>query len=665
MRPVVVRGAVGRWSLLIVVLALASARGGLATPTQTLAETTIHITSPRGRTSFAGTVRIVAHVETPPGPGGVPPGIAVRFLVDGALVGTAEAGPPYAVEWIDENPFEARDIVAEATDAAGVVARDTVRLPPFEIADRTEVTRVLLDAGVYDQAGRAVPEVGRAAFVVREDGVVQPIDVAVRRTLAMTVVLLVDNSQSMSRRMADVRRAAERLTRALRGDDRVIVAPFNARVGAITDSGADARTIADAIDAMRAGGGTAILDAVADAARLLDGTDGLRTVILITDGYDENSALDLRGALARVEATGATVYTVGIGGVSGMSLPGERLLRTLASSTGGRAYFPSSDSDLTTISRTVAADAASRYLISYTPTNQRRDGQWRAIAVDAGEGLRVRTREGYRAALPPPIRPEIEFSLVNASRESVEIALDDFDVFESGVRQSPDAFQEAVDPVSLVLALDGSGSMRRAAESVRRTAADFIAAVRPADRLALVTFADAPRLAHVLGIDRRWSQGALAAYVPAGGTALYDGLWTSLQHLRPEPGRRAIVVLSDGRDEDGPGTAPGSTHTLAEVLALTREVGAAIFSIGLGERVDRSVLERLARESGGQAFLSRDPAELGAHFQLVVDNLRRRYIVSYTSTNPVNDGLWRTVDIRPRRDGLTVAAQGGYFAPDP
>ena len=48
-----------------------------------------------------------------------------------------------------------------------------------------------------------------------------------------------------------------------------------------------------------------------------------------------------------------------------------------------------------------------------------------------------------------------------------------------------------------------------------------------------------------------------------------------------------------------------------------------------------------------------------------IDSLRRRYIVSYTSTNPVNDGMWRTVEIRPRRDGLAVAAQAGYFAPDP
>ena len=77
------------------------------------------------------------------------------------------------------------------------------------------------------------------------------------------------------------------------------------------------------------------------------------------------------------------------------------------------------------------------------------------------------------------------------------------------------------------------------------------------------------------------------------------------------------------------------------------------------------MLERLAHESGGQAYFSRNPAELGAQFQLVVDSLRRRYIVSYTSTNPVNDGMWRTVEIRPRRDGLAVAAQAGYFAPDP
>src|SRR6185369_15911392 len=127
----------------------------------------------------------------------------------------------------------------------------------------------------------------------------------------------------------------------------------------------------------------------------------------------------------------------------------------------------------------------------------------------------------------------------------------------------------------------------------------------------------------------------------------------------------AIVLLSDGRDENNPGTGPGSAHSLEEVMELTRQVGASIFTIGLGDRVDRDVLTRLSRESGGEAYSLLDTSGLGAQFHLVVDNLRRRYVVSYTSTNADSNGKWRNAQIEPRRKDLVVSAQPGYFAPQP
>src|ERR1700757_2413396 len=79
----------------------------------------IKITSPLGRTGLVTKVRIVAQVHVPQG-GSIS---AVSFFVDGMLVGTVESGPPYAVDWVDDNPFERREIVAQAADAAGKVLR--------------------------------------------------------------------------------------------------------------------------------------------------------------------------------------------------------------------------------------------------------------------------------------------------------------------------------------------------------------------------------------------------------------------------------------------------------------------------------------------------------------------------------------------------------------
>src|SRR5439155_21603173 len=144
----------------------------------------------------------------------------------------------------------------------------------------------------------------------------------------------------MSRRMDFVRLAAVRLASTLRPQDKVIVVPFNAHVGTITGPTNTGPTIAQAIRVMRAEGGTAFLDALRESTALLKGLEGRRAVILITDGYDENSTITVNDVLASAEAAQVTIYVVGIGGVAGISLKGEDMLKRVASQTGGRVFFP-------------------------------------------------------------------------------------------------------------------------------------------------------------------------------------------------------------------------------------------------------------------------------------------------------------------------------------
>ncbi len=632
-----------------------------ATPPQAVAAThSVRITSPLGRTGETTQVRIVVQVQRP---SDVPPSpIKVRFYVDDTMVGIADT-PPYAVPWTDENPFEERKIRVEAEDAAGVIVRDSVTLPAFEVTEQTEVGRILVEAGVYDATGRAATRLDPKSFKLREDGELQALDVVARETYAMNVVLLVDNSQSMQRRMAEVRKAAERFALSLDKGDTVTIAPFHTEIRTITGPTNDVPTISEAIAEMKASGGTAILDAVYGAVDLLDGMQGRRIIVLVTDGYDENSTLKLAEVIERAQSARISVYALAIGGVTGVSLNGESTLRQLTSGSGGRVFFPWRDGELAAIARDVAEDAHNRYLMTYTPSNQKKDGTWRAITVEVPEGYKVQARAGYKAPSPPPIRPTIEFHVTNANQEYVALAATDFVVVENGVQQKVDTFHEALEPVSIVLTLDSSGSMVKAAETVKETAREFVRAVRKEDKLAMVTFADEVRIEHVLSSDRALSMGAIDKYVAKGGTALYDGLWDSLLHLKKENGRRAIVLLTDGRDENNPGTAPGSAHTFEEVLTLTREVGATVYAVGLGPKLDGAVLERLAALSGGQAYFSANVGELSATFARIVENLRQRYVVSYSSSNSDRNGEWRTVEIRPRESGLVVTATEGYFAP--
>jgi hypothetical protein len=81
--------------------------------------------------------------------------------------------------------------------------------------------------------------------------------------------------------------------------------------------------------------------------------------------------------------------------------------------------------------------------------------------------------------------------------------------------------------------------------------------------------------------------------------------------------------------------------------------------------VDTAVLQHLAKVSGGDAYFSPEPAQLADQFRDIIENLRQRYVLSYTSTNNKQDGAWRHVEIRARKDALIVTTGGGYFAPGP
>jgi hypothetical protein len=293
----------------------------------------IRITSPLGRTGTPGAIRIVAQIraedDARPGP--------VRFAVDGQLLATDADGPPYVAEWVDENPFERREITVETTDALGRELRDRVVLEPFDLIDETQVTSVLLEASVQDKQGRTIKGIAPSQFTILEDGVRQQVDLAQQEAVGVTFALLIDSSRSLSRRLDFVQRTAATLADSMTPVDQMIVAPFSNAVGALTGPTDDRKTLHEAIGSIVSTGGTAILDSLAQLSNTLAKVDGRRAIVLITDGYDEHSVLSIDDALAAAKAARATVYVIGIGGVAGVSFKGEKILRRIAAETGARA----------------------------------------------------------------------------------------------------------------------------------------------------------------------------------------------------------------------------------------------------------------------------------------------------------------------------------------
>jgi len=621
----------------------------------------VRITSPLGRTGLTGPVRLVAQVQHRDKARLKP----LKFYIDEKLFGEAEMGPPFSLEWVDDNPFEPHEISAEVCDDEGECARDVVDLKPLEVFEKSGVSSVLLEASVQDRAGHYLRGLTRDDFSLAEDGQLQALDLVTSDTVDSTYTLLIDCSQSMSRRMDFVQEAASRLLRFLRPKDRVLVVPFTNTLGTVTGPTDDRRTVISAIASTQAGGGTALLDALTELPQLLQGATGRQAVVLITDGYDENSTHSVEDALRAIKAAQATLFVVGIGGGAGISIKGERALRALAEQSGGRPFFPSREEELPHVHDLIATDIQQRYLLAYTPTNQEIDGEWRTISLSTKDVTdRIRTRPGYFAPEPPPVRATVEFTLSTADRQPMDVSVDDFEVREDGVAQTLDTFQEAVAPIAIVLAVDASGSMKPVADLVKEAAKAFVTALRPVDQLALLMFSDQAVMVHDLTTKREWTLDGLDQYKATGGTALNDAVYNALIRLGPVDGRRAIVVLTDGRDENGPGTAPGSRHAIGEVLARLHEVDATVYTIGLGAHVDRGVLETLADSSGGEAFFPASADVLKEEYQRVVERLRQRYIASYLSTNKKRDGQWRKVEITSQRASIGIKTHGGYFAPE-
>jgi len=145
-----------------------------------------------------------------------------------------------------------------------------------------------------------------------------------------------------------------------------------------------------------------------------------------------------------------------------------------------------------------------------------------------------------------------------------------------------------------------------------------------------------------------------------GGTALYDAVHYALNRIRDRPGRKAVVVFSDGADNK-------SSLKEQEVLDYARAVEATVYSIGIrGEeglwaRGPRGFLRKIASESGGAFFFPERVGELMKVFFEISSELNNHYLLSYVPKRPP-DGSWREIQMKLTRKDAEVRVRKGYFA---
>ena len=278
---------------------------------------------------------------------------------------------------------------------------------PYRIS--VNVHLVLLNVTVRDSKGRFAPGLAESNFQVYEDGVLQSIRLFRHEDIPVTVGLVIDHSASMKPKLADVVAAARTFVAGSRPADEMFVVNFNEKASAglpdslpFTNRPED---LANAIGNAPTLGMTALFDAVFEArTRLRAGTREKKVLIVISDGGDNASRRTLGEVLQAVRESTTLVYTVGIYDVSD---PDRNLgvLRSLASATGGDAFFPGETKDVVEICEGIARDIRNQYVIGYVSNAPPQAGVYRAIRVAArtegGRALQVRARTGYITAGEP------------------------------------------------------------------------------------------------------------------------------------------------------------------------------------------------------------------------------------------------------------------------
>jgi Ca-activated chloride channel homolog len=294
--------------------------------------------------------------------------------------------------------------------AAGAAASEGPPPPgQGEYRMRRDVDLVVLYASVLDEHGNFVPSLQQDNFRVYEDKVEQKLSVFRREDVPVSMGLVIDNSGSMRDKREKVNAAALTFVQTSNPQDEVFVVNFNDEffLDLDEDFTSNIHELRDALERVDSRGGTAMYAAlVGSMDHLKKATRDKKVLLVITDGEDNASGhITLQTAVEEARKSGVLIYAVGLLNQEEKRAArhAKKDLTTLASETGGAAYFPNSVEEVQAICTMIARDIRNQYVLAYYPTNAARDGTFRTVHVDLvntprSDGkLWVRTRLGYYA----------------------------------------------------------------------------------------------------------------------------------------------------------------------------------------------------------------------------------------------------------------------------
>lgn len=241
-----------------------------------------------------------------------------------------------------------------------------------------------------------------------------------------------------------------------------------------------------------------------------------------------------------------------------------------------------------------------------------------------------------------------------------------FVVYEDDRPQQITAFTREDIPVSIGILVDNSGSMRDKRAAVTRAVLNLVKSSNPQDEVFVVNFNDEPFLDQDFTNNVELMHEALDRVDSRGGTALYDSVIASADHLAKGAKRekKVLLVITDGEDNE-------SRESLEQAIrTVQNDNGPTIYTIGIlggegRERRAKRALEAMSVQTGGVAFFPKNLTEVDEISQAVARDIRNQYSISYKSTNPQSNGGYRKVKVvasAPGYKDLQVRTRSGYFA---
>jgi Ca-activated chloride channel family protein len=244
----------------------------------------------------------------------------------------------------------------------------------------------------------------------------------------------------------------------------------------------------------------------------------------------------------------------------------------------------------------------------------------------------------------------------------------DFDVLDNGVRQEISVFERRTElPLSVALLVDTSGSTNKELLYETDSAARFLRALlsegNPEDAVALYSFNYEVTVQQSFTHNYRSLEVRLKTLRGDAGTALYDAIFLAARDLEPRPGRKVMVIVTDGGDT----ASAKDVHAALQGAQLADAVIYPVVVMPITNDAGRNIggehaLQFMAEGTGGRPFLPSIGAELDRAFGDIITELRTQYLLAfYPHDAPLARDPFHKLEVRVGRPELRVSARNGYY----